>query len=135
MNDLANAVQHTAGLPVEPADLPTVFADAFNARNLELLDALFEPEAVHVVRPGEVSAGEQRRAGLPAVVRDRIPITVTLRHVYVVGDTALLINDYVHDGVGPDGSHVHTEGTATDIARRGPDGYWRYLVSNPSGTS
>ncbi|MGI5347457.1 YybH family protein [Streptomyces sp. CA-250714] len=130
-----NDIQHSAGLPVEPADLPYVFADAFNARNLELLDALFEPEAVHVVRPGEMSAGERRRAALPAVVRDRVPITVALRHVYVVGDTALLINDFVHDGPGPDGIPVHIEGTATDIARRGADGYWRYLVSNPSGTA
>ncbi|MFC8195343.1 YybH family protein [Streptomyces sp. NPDC060006] len=128
-------IPSNGGLPVEPADLPHVFADAFNARNLELLDALFEPEAVHVVRPGQTSSGERRRAALPTVVRDRIPITVLLRQVYVVGDTALLINDYVHDGAGPDGTHVHTEGTATDIARRGADGFWRYLISNPSGTT
>ncbi|MEU5340564.1 MULTISPECIES: nuclear transport factor 2 family protein [unclassified Streptomyces] len=123
------------GLPVEPADLPHVFADAFNARNLALLDALFEPEAMHVLRPGRTSSGARRRAALPTVVRERIPITVSLRQVYVVGDTALLINDYVHDGVGQDGAHVHTEGTATDIARRGADGYWRYLISNPAGTA
>lgn len=124
-----------SGLPVDPADLPYVFADAFNARNLELLDALFEPAAMHVLRPGQTSSGASRRAALPTVVRDRIPISVSLRQVYVVGDTALLINTYVHDGVGPDGTHVHTEGTATDIARRGADGYWRYLISNPSGTA
>ncbi|MEU5534598.1 nuclear transport factor 2 family protein [Streptomyces sp. NPDC020362] len=122
------------GLPVDPADLPYVFADAFNAQNLELLDALFVPEAVHVVRPGLLSSGARRRAALPTVVRDRVPITVSLRQVYQVGDTALLINDYVHDGVGPDGTRVHTEGTATDVARRGADGHWRYLISNPSGT-
>ncbi|MGW3205215.1 YybH family protein [Streptomyces sp. NPDC001135] len=123
------------GLPVDPADLPHVFADAFNARNLELLDALFAPEAAHVVRPGLLSSGARRRAALPTVVRDRIPITVSLRHVYQVGDIALLINDYVHDGVGPDGTRVHIEGTATDVARRGADGHWRYLISNPSGTA
>ncbi|KAF2777551.1 MULTISPECIES: DUF4440 domain-containing protein [unclassified Streptomyces] len=125
----------TDRLPVEPADLPHVFAAAFNSRDVELLDALFEPEALHVVRPGETSAGERRRAALPEVVRTRVPITVALRQVYVVGDTALLINDYVHDGTGPNGTPVHTAGTATDIARRGSDGYWRYLISNPSGTA
>ncbi|MFF7733785.1 MULTISPECIES: DUF4440 domain-containing protein [unclassified Streptomyces] len=124
----------SAGLPVDAADLPYVFADAFNARNLDLLQALFEPEAAHVVRPGTVSSGARRRAALPTVVRDRIPITVSLRQAYVVGDIALIINDYVHDGIGPDGARVHTEGTATDIARRGTDGHWRYLISNPSGT-
>ncbi|MGK7235808.1 YybH family protein [Streptomyces hygroscopicus] len=131
MSDIRNG----DSLPVDPADLPYVFANAFNTQDIELLDALFEPEAMHVVRPGQTSSGARRRALLPTVVRDRIPITVLLRQVYAVGDTALLINDYVHDGVGPDGAHVHTEGTATDIARRGADGYWRYLISNPSGTT
>ncbi|MFB7653645.1 MULTISPECIES: YybH family protein [unclassified Streptomyces] len=125
----------SAGPPADAADLPYVFADAFNARDLDLLQDLFEPEAGHVMRPGRMSAGAPRRAALPDVVRDRVPITVSLRQVYVVGDTALLINDYVHDGAGPDGGHVHTEGTATDVARRGPDGRWRYLISNPSGTA
>ncbi|WP_030685237.1 YybH family protein [Streptomyces sp. NRRL B-1347] len=131
MSDIRNG----SSLPVDPADLPYVFADAFNERNLELLQHLFEPEALHVVRPGEISAGAKRRAVLPTVVRDRVPITVKLRQVYVVGDTALLINDYVHDGTGPDGAHVHVEGTATDVARRDADGHWRYLISNPSGTA
>lgn len=126
--------RNSDGLPVDPADLPYVFADAFNARNVELLDALFAPEAMHVTGDGRTSSGEERRAALPAVVRDRIPVSVDLRQVYVVGDTALLINRYVHDGAGPDGTHVRTEGTATDIARRGTDGFWRYLISNPSGT-
>ncbi|MFJ3969784.1 hypothetical protein ACIPYR_16745 [Streptomyces parvus] len=26
-------------------------------------------------------------------------------------------------------------GTATDVARRGPDGLWRYVVDNPFGTT
>lgn len=128
-------IRNRDGLPVDPADLPYVFADAFNARDADLLDTLFTPEAMHVLGPGKTSSGEERRAALPAVVRGRIPISVELRQVYVVGDTALLINDYVHDGAGPDGVHVHLEGTATDIARRGEDGVWRYLISNPSGTS
>ncbi|WP_445395702.1 YybH family protein [Streptomyces sp. LE64] len=123
------------GLPVDPADLPYAFADAFNARDVALLDQLFVPEGMHVRQPGSTSSGAERRAALPVVVRDRVPIRVELRHVYVVGDTALLINDYVHDGPGADGHHVHVEGTATDIARRGGDGVWRYVISNPSGTS
>jgi ketosteroid isomerase-like protein len=34
----------------------------------------------------------------------------------------------------PDGEHVHVDGTATDVARRGPDGLWRYVIDNPFGT-
>ncbi|EFL19641.1 predicted protein [Streptomyces sp. C] len=34
---------------------------------------------------------------------------------------------------GRDGVPVHVEGTATDVARRGPDGRWRYAIDNPFG--
>ncbi|GIJ45547.1 hypothetical protein Val02_24330 [Virgisporangium aliadipatigenens] len=37
-------------------------------------------------------------------------------------------------GSGPRGP-VDLSGTATDVARRGPDGHWRYLIDNPFGTS
>lgn len=62
-----------------------------------------------------------------------VPIEISLRHTYVYDDTALLIGDFVIDGAGPDGERVHIEGTATDVARRGPDGLWRYIIDNPPG--
>jgi hypothetical protein len=33
------------------------------------------------------------------------------------------------------GEPVHVDGTATDGARPGPDGFWRYAIDNPLGTS
>jgi hypothetical protein len=36
-----------------------------------------------------------------------LPMTATARHIFVAGD----------------------------IARRGPDGYWRYIIDNPYGTT
>jgi ketosteroid isomerase-like protein len=52
----------------------------------------------------------------------------------VSGDLALLIGDFVIEGTGPDGAPVHQKGTATDVARRGTDGGWRYVIDNPPGT-
>jgi len=43
--------------------------------------------------------------------------------------------DFVIDGVAAHGGRVHIEGTATDVARRGPDGYWRYAIDNPFGVA
>ncbi|MGW7439121.1 YybH family protein [Streptomyces sp. NPDC054849] len=54
---------------------------------------------------------------------------------YTAGDIALLIVDWSIEGTGPDGAAVRLAGTATDVARRGPDGLWRYVVDNPFGTS
>ncbi|MGI8722918.1 MAG: YybH family protein [Geodermatophilaceae bacterium] len=64
-----------------------------------------------------------------------LPIDVRPRHVYVADDIALLIVDWTIDGTGPDGTPVHLQGTATDVARRGPQGTWRYIIDNPFGTA
>ena len=48
--------------------------------------------------------------------------SVSPRHVYTSGDIALLIVDWFIAGMGRDGAPVHIEATATDVARRGPDG-------------
>lgn len=64
-----------------------------------------------------------------------LPMAATPRHVYVVDDIALLIVDWSIHGTGPDGAQVHMEGTATDVARRGADGRWCYVVDNPAGSA
>ncbi|MFI7005725.1 hypothetical protein [Streptomyces sp. NPDC050145] len=70
-----------------------------------------------------------------AFLRLRVPIRVAPRHTYVVGDLALLIVDFVIEGVAADGNGVRVEGTATDVARRGPDGFCRYVIDNPFGVA
>ncbi|WP_308314974.1 DUF4440 domain-containing protein [Streptomyces sp. C10-9-1] len=120
--------------PTDPAELPGVFARAFNSGDLAAVDRLFAPGAVFVTEPGTAVTGEGRRAANAAFLALGVPIALTLRHTYVCDDTALLIGDYVISGTGRDGTAVHLEGSATDVARRGPDGRWRYLIDNPSGT-
>jgi ketosteroid isomerase-like protein len=55
--------------------------------------------------------------------------------VFVAGDIAQLVVDWSIDGTGPDGKHVYLKGAASDIARRGADGRWRYLIDNSLGTA
>lgn len=121
------------GPVVDPAELPAMFARAFNAGDLAAIDRLFEPDAVRVVQPGVVVTGDGRRKATSDFLALGIPITLHLRHAYVYDDLALLIGDFVIDGTRPDGRHVHHEGTATDVARRGADGCWRYAIDNPPG--
>lgn len=121
-------------LPTDPAQLPYVFAEAFNQRDLERFNELFDDEAVFVKTPGVVLGARERRTRSAAILEQRVPITVDLRHVYVAGDIALLINDFLHEGNDAGGTTVRQQGTATDVARRGADGVWRYLIDNPSGT-
>ncbi|MER5433845.1 DUF4440 domain-containing protein [Streptomyces sp. NPDC002588] len=117
----------------DPALLPSTFVEAFNAKDLGAIDRLFEPQAVRVLTPGVVVTGDDRRRATSSFLALGVPIGISLRHTYVYGDTALLIGDFVIDGTRPDGEHVHIEGTATDVARRGADGLWRYIIDNPPG--
>ncbi|MER5780938.1 DUF4440 domain-containing protein [Streptomyces mobaraensis] len=111
------------------------FAAAFNSGDPDALARVYEEGAVFVPRPGEAVTGPELRAANTAFQALGIPIDLRPRHIYIAGDIALLIVDWVIDGSGPDGGHVHLEGTATDVARRGPDGRWRYVIDNPFGTA
>jgi len=85
-------------------------------------------------RPEDVPTvfAERFNSGDPAAVAE--VYEVRPRHVYTTGDLALLIVDWVIDGTDSGGRAVHIEGTATDVARRGEDGRWRYVIDNPFGT-
>ncbi|MHB9864551.1 YybH family protein [Streptomyces sp. YIM S03343] len=117
----------------DPARLPETFVEAFNAKDLAAIDRLFEPEAVRVLRPGVVVTGDGRRRATSSFLALGVPIRITVRHTYVYDDTALIIGDFVIDGTAQDGERIHLTGTATDVARRGPDGLWRYIIDNPPG--
>ncbi|MFE9743975.1 YybH family protein [Saccharothrix saharensis] len=92
-----------------PEELPTLFAAAFNEGDPS---ELYEPGA----QPDELVAHLQLTEKM----------TVVTRKVITRGDLALLIVDWRIGDV---------TGTATDVARRGPDGGWRYAIDNPSGVA
>ncbi|MFJ6670214.1 YybH family protein [Actinosynnema sp. NPDC091369] len=92
-----------------PEELPTLFAAAFNDGDPS---ALYEPGA----QPDELAGHLQLTEKM----------TVVTRKVITRGDLALLIVDW---------SIGDVTGTATDVARRGPDGGWRYAIDNPSGVA
>jgi ketosteroid isomerase-like protein len=56
-----------------------------------------------------------------------------IRRVYVAGDVALLLVDWSITGTSRQGYPIDLRGTATDVASRGPDGHWRYVIDNPFG--
>ncbi|GAA0432819.1 YybH family protein [Streptomyces luteireticuli] len=114
---------------------PEAFAAAFNSGSPRDLARVYDEGAVFVPRPGETVTGPELTAANARFQGLGLPIDVRPRHTYVADDIALLIVDWVIDGRRPDGEHVHIEGTATDVARRGPDGLWRYVIDNPFGTA
>ncbi|MFQ6850978.1 DUF4440 domain-containing protein [Streptomyces sp. 35M1] len=117
------------------AQHPYVLERAFNTVDAEVVDRLYEADALFVPRPGQPTTGPGRITAHRDFLALRVPIRVTPRHTYVSGDLALLIVDWVVEGRAAHGGQVRIAGTATDVARRGPDGFWRYVVDNPFGTT
>ncbi|MER6827529.1 DUF4440 domain-containing protein [Streptosporangium sp. NPDC000563] len=120
-------------LAERPEDVPTVFAERFNAGDADAVAEIYESDAVFVSESGAPLTGEQINIANGRFLDLGLPITVRPRHVHTTGDLALLIVDWVIDGTDRGGRPVHFQGTATDVARRGQDGYWRYAIDNPFG--
>ncbi|MFJ9605176.1 YybH family protein [Kitasatospora sp. NPDC101176] len=122
-------------LTTDPAQHPAVFAAAFNTGDPAVLARVYAPGAVFAPAPGAAVTGPELHRASAEFLALGLPISVRTRHTYVAGDTALLVVDWTIEGTAADGTAVHLTGTATDVARRGPDGLWRYLIDNPFGTA
>jgi ketosteroid isomerase-like protein len=99
------------------------------------VEQVYEPAGILIPTPGHSVTGASRAAANQRFLDLGLPIAVRPRHTYVAEDIALLIADWTIDGTGPDGWHVHIEGTATDVARCGSDGLWRHVIDNPFDTA
>jgi ketosteroid isomerase-like protein len=123
-------------LPAKPEDIIPSLIKRFNSGDVSNQMAMYAPEAVFVANDGRTITD---RAEIAAIIgRDiklGLPLVINVRHVFVAGDTAQIVLDWSIDGKGPDGEAVHLGGTACDIARRGADGFWRYIIDNNQGTA
>jgi ketosteroid isomerase-like protein len=111
---------------------PQMFAAAFNDGDP---DVVYEEAGLLIAAPGVVTTGSARRKANARLAAMGVPIEVRPRHVYVAGDIALLVVDWSIVGTACGGEQVDVRGTATDVARRGVDGYWRYVIDNPFGVA
>jgi ketosteroid isomerase-like protein len=119
----------------ELTDLHPTWAARFNARDLDGMLALCEQGAAFVPQPGTVlTAAGDVRAALRQFLALKLPIHVEVRHSIEAGDVGLVVADWVISGAGPDGSPVDLRGSASDVARRGSDG-WKIAIDNPFGTA
>ncbi|MFE9576190.1 YybH family protein [Nocardia sp. NPDC006044] len=127
---------HDAGSAhADLAEYVARWVELFNARDRAALDGLYEADAVVVPRPGYPVTGAERAAALADFMGLGVPMKAALRQAYIANDIALLVIEWSLTGTGPDGREIDMGGTATDVARRGADGQWRYVIDNPSGVA
>jgi ketosteroid isomerase-like protein len=123
-------------LPREPEGVIPSLVERFNSRKVEVMMDLYAPEAVFIANDGRtITDRNQIAAQFQRDMNLGLPLKTNVRHVFVGGDTAQIVVDWSIDGKGPDGKDVHLGGSASDIVRRGPDGFWRYIIDNNQGTA
>lgn len=105
---------------LEPEDLDRLFLERANAGDVEGVVELYEPNAVLAFPPGEPTVGTDAiRAVYAKLLADPPAFDGTIRPAVRAGDLALTI--------------TNRPGNATaEVARRQPDGTWRWLIDQPS---
>jgi ketosteroid isomerase-like protein len=101
---------------------------AFNAGDLDALADLYDPDACLLAEDGSAATGADAiRQVYGPLIGLGGRISLTTRHAVEVGDLALLSNSWTFEiGGVPVASAVTAE-----VAKRQPDGSWRYLIDNP----
>ena len=122
-------------LATTAADHPAAFARAFNSGDPQKIELMYEESSTFVSSPGTPHFGQDRFSANASFQALGLPLELQLRHLYAAGDIALLIVDWSISGTTSKGELINIRGTATDVARRGDDGFWRYLIDNPFGTA
>jgi len=121
--------------PAAPAELMTTFAARLADGDADGLLELYEDSAVLEPRFGHVLRGHNEiRPALAelAALRPRLTYHGDL-DVVVVGEIALVSNEWTLEADLPDGT-VHTDGgTSADVLRRQADGKWKVLIDQPRG--
>jgi ketosteroid isomerase-like protein len=123
-------------MPVtNPKDLDRVYAEAFNAKDLEGLLSLYEAEAIHVgpLSHQPVQGKAAIREALEHSLAVRGTMTLETTYCYQAGDVALLRSHWRVAGTAPDGRPVEIEGSSSEVARRQANGGWLYVIDHPLG--
>jgi ketosteroid isomerase-like protein len=117
-----------------PLDVVNRLVGAINAGDLKTAVGLYEPEAVLVVRPGQVARGwAQLHEALAGFVALGATLTSEAQDVIEAGDLALYLGRWTLRGTDPAGKSVTLGGESADILRRHGDGRWLIVVDNPWG--
>jgi ketosteroid isomerase-like protein len=121
-----------------PEEINIRWGEAFNAADIPALLELYEPGAVLIPAPGAepVSGLDAIEASLRWLAGTGGKLTYQPRFWLQNGDLAMGRIDFrLSGGAGPDGSPIDLAGGTAEVARRQPDGTWKYVFDHPFGAS
>src|SRR5688572_3944876 len=108
-------------------DMHATFESLFNARDVDGLVALYEPDAILNASPEAPATGKDSiRAAIQAFLAIGDTIRITTRSVFEAEGIALTHGDWTLKG-----GTTELTGKTAEVLRRQPDGRWLYVIDNP----
>lgn len=118
----------------KPEEVHQLFAEAFQAADLNALMTLYEPNATLVPAPGQVVSGHAAiHEALSGFLALKAQFAIRVRQVLHSGDIALIFSKWTLSAKDADGNPIDMAGETTDVVRRQPDGIWLLVIDNPFG--
>ena len=115
-----------------PAEIHSLFLDAFNAGDVEALIALYEPNAVLLVDGKAVTGHQNIRKALQISLARRGRMTLETRSVVESQEgLAVLHGDWVIEPPTKTETGIATRGLSTEVVRKQHDGTWLFVIDNP----
>ena len=117
-----------------PIDTVTQLVQAINRGDLAAAVALYESNAMLVVRPGQLARGATEiRDALAGFVALKATLRSETQQVLEADNIALYLGRWTLRGTDPAGQPVAMNGESTDVLRRQRDGRWLIVLDNPWG--
>ena len=114
-----------------PSELHRLFVEFANAGDLQGLLSLYDEQGCIMSQAGEAFRAEGLRERLRHLLALKPVMRLETRSIVENGDVALMTSDWTLKGTQPGGDPIEAGGMSCEIARRQPDGSWRYLIDNP----
>ena len=117
-----------------PEDIHSQFATAFNSGDVDMIMALYEPDATLVPQPGQIVQGREaiRQALLQFLALNGTMQAKTIYTVHGPG-VALTRGQWKLSGTGPDEQPIEMTGRSVEVLRQQSDGQWLVIVDHPFG--
>ena len=116
----------------DPAEMNQEYLDAYNARDVDAIMAVYAPGAVAVWEPGKAVSGAEHRKAVVEFLKKEPKLSAEVRESYVVGDIAALVIDWSIEV--PGAPEMTGSGRGLDVLRKSAEGRWRYVITNPFGS-
>jgi ketosteroid isomerase-like protein len=108
-----------------PEEICHLFKQYMAEGDLDSVLSVYDPEAVFLNRSGEIKKGDALREELAKFAGVKATFDFKIKQVIRSGDIALMHTEWKVSA--PEPMSVY----AIEVARRQPDGTWRWLIGDP----